>query len=180
MRFAITLVMQHGSPAFGIRWVALAFALVGCASGTSDEDGPGRPSPQGTAIGGGSAIGGGTAIGGSTSTGGNSNLGGTSSGGVTSTGGTSNGGEGGSAGAPGGGGTGTSADPCDSCILAKCAAPIAACDANADCAALTKCVDACADDPCMDNCYNSHPAALALDDAIGDCIFTTCATECQF
>ncbi len=171
--------MKRTFPGQGIGWLTIAFAISGCASGADDTLGSGGTAPTGTPIGGASGISGGsstggTASGGSTASGGASNLGGASSGGSPGAGGNSFGGAG------AGGAPGTSGDPCDDCVAAKCAAPIAACNANADCAALTKCIDACNEDPCVDNCYNSHPAAQALDDAIGDCIFTSCVAECQF
>ncbi|HMR77508.1 MAG TPA: hypothetical protein PKD61_20510, partial [Polyangiaceae bacterium] len=93
-------------------------------------------------------------------------------------GGAANGGANG--GAANGGAPGSSGDPCDDCVFAKCGAQISACNASPDCVAMGKCYDACVDDACFDTCYDSHPAGQALDDAIFDCVFTGCASECQF
>jgi hypothetical protein len=42
-----------------------------------------------------------------------------------------------------------------------------------------ECYANCADDACYQTCFDAHPSAQALDDAIEACATTSCATQCQ-
>ena len=165
---------SHASLLIGALFV-LPLSL-GCSSSSGDS-GTGGNSSGGSSSGGFTS--GGSSSGGSSSGGkasGGTSSGGTSSGG-SSSGGTSSGGS--SAGGTGGVAGATGTDPCEACIDQNCSAELSACDANAECTAMQDCYSKCADDTCYQNCYNAHPSAQALDDAITNCMSSKCTTQCQ-
>jgi hypothetical protein len=60
-----------------------------------------------------------------------------------------------------------------------CAASLNACFSDAECYALVECLSACTDDACFQNCANSHPGAMPLYNAVGECIFCdACVSSC--
>ena len=73
-----------------------------------------------------------------------------------------------------------SCDSCQTCAMeGVCAASLNACFSDAECYALVECLSACADDACFQNCANSHPGAMPLYNAVGECIFCdACVSSC--
>lgn len=83
--------------------------------------------------------------------------------------------------------TGTGTQTCAQCQQAAttgvgaCSSEVTACQNNTDCAALVKCLNACAqnDQTCVNNCATQHSAGTAIYQKIGDCVCSTaCTTEC--
>jgi hypothetical protein len=114
---------------------------------------------------------GGKGKGGSTGFGGN---------GATGQGGAANGGSasGGTGLGQSGGGTGGSGDTCTDCVLAKCTAVDATCNASTECSALRSCLKACDNPNCQLGCYSQH-AAYNDYYALESCVYQSCAVECQ-
>jgi hypothetical protein len=81
---------------------------------------------------------------------------------------------------------GQCADPvmaCNDCFIASqtgdCKSSYNACTADTECSALRTCVDACADNTCVQNCFNAHPTAATLWDNFINCAcHTACTAEC--
>lgn len=72
-------------------------------------------------------------------------------------------------------------DPvCDTCAKAKCCNEIHACDESADCLALEKCLDACANDDtvCVLTCQATHDKGAGILQDVGACAQNECAKEC--
>lgn len=72
-------------------------------------------------------------------------------------------------------------DPaCDTCAKAKCCDEISKCDESADCAALEKCLDACADNDtvCVLSCQATHDKGASILQDVGACAQNECAKEC--
>src|SRR5258705_576308 len=70
-------------------------------------------------------------------------------------------------------------DMCTTCLKSKCCSEINACASDAQCAGLSMCAAACADNACIQNCFNQFPQGLNALQAILDCQMTNCATECM-
>jgi len=107
------------------------------------------------------------------------------SGGQLGIGGSSGGSSGGSGntgsdtgGSSGTGGDSSGTDSCDVCVEAKCGAQTAACEADAECLALTDCLDLCQDEACATQCSTTHPAGQPLLQAANSCLDTQCPNEC--
>ena len=83
---------------------------------------------------------------------------------------------------PGGASCGlTSGDAaCDTCLNASCCTQTTTCVDDADCVALVRCYDACADDACAAACDSGHPGGLSKLDAVSTCAETTCKSQCGF
>ncbi|HEY8078523.1 MAG TPA: hypothetical protein VIF62_30545 [Labilithrix sp.] len=89
-------------------------------------------------------------------------------------------GDGGPGGPPPAGSCGlTSGDAtCDTCLNGSCCAPTTTCLGDAECIALIRCYDGCADDACASACDAAHPAATAEANAIFTCVQSSCSAAC--
>lgn len=68
---------------------------------------------------------------------------------------------------------------CDQCTRANCCTQVLACDDNADCAAIVKCLDDCAGDVvCMLVCQASHSSGASSLQQVASCASTKCSNEC--
>jgi hypothetical protein len=151
----------------------LALALAGCLATAAHPDATTGASDPSTPAAGGSGGASGSASGSAGPDGGGGSGGG---------GGGSDGTDGGTS-APTGGGP--VADACTACAGAAaqstCATPVATCDGDPACRALSDCLQGCAaaDTACIDDCYNSFPlrAGYELDD-VGNCLCASCSGSC--
>lgn len=140
-------------------------ALGACSSDDSD-DGTGGSAGSGTGGSAGSGTGGSA---GSGATGGSAGSGATGgSAGSGATGGSAGSGTGGSAGAGDGG------VDCTACVTAECTTEIGTCSANTDCLAILSCAGNCADNACIQQCYDDNPAGQSDWDAVEACAQQNC------
>ncbi len=70
------------------------------------------------------------------------------------------------------------ADPCETCVDAKCAAQLSACTSDPQCSGLWNCYDQCPDDACAIQCETTFAAGLFKSDAVDMCAEQQCPTEC--
>jgi hypothetical protein len=70
-------------------------------------------------------------------------------------------------------------DPCGECVQMSCGTESAACDANADCLALSDCLGQCADEACQSTCQETYSGGVDDFFAWQDCWTTYCADLCQ-
>ncbi|MBL8744097.1 MAG: hypothetical protein JNK04_23480 [Myxococcales bacterium] len=73
-----------------------------------------------------------------------------------------------------------SCDSCQGCAMnGPCAASIDACFNDTECYALIECMNPCVDDACLQACASSHPSAMPLYNAVGECIYCdACPSTC--
>lgn len=76
-------------------------------------------------------------------------------------------------------------DPCSECLFTNCSNEMNACFANAECAAILECAQACpVTDPgnpnCPQDCALAHPGGLQQALAVLNCSDMNCAMQCQF
>jgi hypothetical protein len=71
---------------------------------------------------------------------------------------------------------------CRLCLFTDCPAAMNACLADADCAPILLCSEACpADDPaCVPNCNGAHPAGQPLAADVAACLDVHCQAECPW
>lgn len=71
-------------------------------------------------------------------------------------------------------------EACDKCAKAKCCDEILACNDSADCKALQKCLEPCADSDftCVLTCQSAHDNGSSLLQEVGSCAQNECAAEC--
>lgn len=113
---------------------------------------------------------------GSTQEGGVDGWAGTGSGGSGGNGGS--GGSGGAGGAAGAGGS-TSNNPCTNCLNANCKDVVDACIGDSDCNEIIVCSQGCADQACVQACYDAASASGQTGyQALLDCAQTHCTAEC--
>ncbi len=67
---------------------------------------------------------------------------------------------------------------CDACLDGSCCAPTTTCLADAECVALVRCYDGCADAACASACDAAHPAGTADANAVFTCVQTSCSAAC--
>jgi len=74
-----------------------------------------------------------------------------------------------------------SAAQCDSCVTANCCAPANVCSNDPDCFALGNCLQGCVptDTTCQSNCRMLLPLGTGTYAALGLCISSNCAAQCQ-
>ena len=68
---------------------------------------------------------------------------------------------------------------CGTCAATSCCAAAASCMGDAECNALSSCLDACSDAACADRCTNLHASGITKFNAIGTCVGTKCSAECS-
>ncbi len=97
-------------------------------------------------------------------------------------------GTGGSGGGGGGGGGGGSVcdsasgdTACTTCFKSLCCASFSACNASQDCMNLVNCIGPCAsgDTACVQSCENSYPNGVTPLNDFGNCLNTSCSTQCN-
>jgi hypothetical protein len=67
---------------------------------------------------------------------------------------------------------------CDACLDGSCCAPTTTCIGDAECVALVRCYDGCADAACASACDAAHPTATPEIDAVVTCVQTSCSAAC--
>jgi len=105
--------------------------------------------------------------------------------GVGAGGGASMGTGGAGAGTSGSGGAGGGAeicqsfgDPCTSCVAVACPAIYCACSKNAECFALSACLQGCTDEACRQDCRTAHADGISDLYLLSGCGAASCAAEC--
>lgn len=70
---------------------------------------------------------------------------------------------------------------CQSCNKSKCCTSYNACMSNTACKSLNACYGACAtgDKTCLSNCDLANPSGVSAGDAWGQCLVTSCNTQCS-
>lgn len=79
----------------------------------------------------------------------------------------------------GGSGGEASCEACVECVAAACTDVIAACNANADCAAIYTCTSACTEQT-PDDCIMQNPAGLMPWAAVSACLNDNCLAVCTY
>lgn len=70
---------------------------------------------------------------------------------------------------------------CDNCVTTNCCAPANVCSSDPDCFSLGNCLQSClpTDTLCQSNCRMLLPAGTGTYAALGLCISSNCAAQCQ-
>jgi len=71
---------------------------------------------------------------------------------------------------------------CGDCLKDQCCGYGAACDADANCSALTSCLRNCpnGDQGCVDACYAQYPGSRSVYDGLLGCMNSFCANACPY